>query len=290
MSENLYNTITDKIIASLEAGVLPWQQPWQATHAAGTINKPLRSTGKPYQGVNVLLLWLSAMEHGYSSPIWLTYQQAHELGGQVRKGEKGTIAVYANTYTKRETDQNGEEFEKEVSFLKQYVVFNVEQIKGLPGHYYASVAVTLNEAERIEEAEQFFARTKAEIEHGGAQAYYRIDQDRIHMPQFGVFKTVEGYYATLAHEITHWTRHPSRLDRNLGRKVHGDFGYGMEELVAEIGAAYLCADLGIALEPRPDHASYIASWLTVLKNDNRAIFTAASHAQRAVDHLHSYSR
>ena len=201
------------------------------------------------------------MEKGYNCPLWLTYKQAAELGGQVRKGEKGSLVVYANTFTKTGTDEQGAEVETEIPFMKGYTVFNAEQIDGLPAHFYATVAPLNNAIERLESAERFFANTKATIQHGGNRAFYSPDRDIVQMPELQTFRDAESYYATLAHEMTHWTRHPSRLDRDLGRKRFGDAGYAMEELVAEIGAAFLCADLGITPETRDDHAAYIASWL-----------------------------
>ena len=157
----------------------------------------------------------------------------------------------------------------------------------MPAHFYATVPPLNNDIARIKSAERFFAVTKANIVHGGSRACYIIARDHIHMPCIDCFRDAESYYATLAHETIHSTRHASRLDRDLGRKRFADAGYAMEELVAEIGAAFLCADLGITPETRDDHAAYIASWLQVLKNDKRAIFTAASHAQKAADYLHS---
>lgn len=165
-------------------------------------------------------------------------------------------------------------------------MFNCEQIEGLPVHFYAQAQPPAQGLARDEAAERFFAATGATIQHGGGSAYYKLSEDRVQMPPFESFRDHESYYATLAHEMTHWTRHPSRLDRELGRQRFGDAGYAMEELVAEIGAAFLCADLGLTLEPRADHASYIASWLRVLKHDTRAIFTAAAHAERATAYLH----
>jgi antirestriction protein ArdC len=218
------------------------------------------------------------MEKGYGCPWWLTYKQAAELGGQVRKGEKGSLVVYASTFTKTGTDDKGEEVETEIPFMKGYTVFNAEQ-------FYATVPPLNQNIDRLESAERFFANTKAAIRHGGSSAFYNLTLDFVQMPQIEAFRDRESYYATLAHEMTHWTRHESRLDRDLGRKRFGDAGYAMEELVAEIGAAFLCADLGIVPETRPDHAAYIASWLKVLKDDKRAIFTAASHAQKAADYL-----
>jgi antirestriction protein ArdC len=170
--------------------------------------------------------------------------------------------------------------------MKAYTVFCVDQIDGLPQHYYPSAAPVINKVERIERAEAFFAATGADIRHGGTLAYYSIASDHVQMPPFETFKDAESYYVTLGHECLHWTRHPSRLDRDFGRRRHGDGGYAKEELCAELGAAFLCADLGLDLEPRADHADYIASWLDTLKNDKRFIFTAAAHAQRAVDYLH----
>lgn len=165
-------------------------------------------------------------------------------------------------------------------------MFNVDQVEGLPAHFYATAAPTLAPSERIAHAEAFFAATAADIRHGGARAYYAIGSDHVQMPPFECFEDPQAYYATLAHECVHWTRHPARLDRDFGRKRWGDEGYAREELVAELGAAFLCADLGLELSPRPDHASYVASWLEVLKGDTHFIFIAAAHAQRACDHLH----
>ncbi len=290
MTEKLdvYSRVTNKIIADLERGNLTWLQPWQAGgHKAGAVSRPLRAGGIPYRGVNVLMLWASAIEKGYNCPLWLTYKQAAELGGQVRKGEKGSLVVYANTFTKTGTDEQGAEVETEIPFMKGYTVFNAEQIDGLPAHFYATVAPFDNDIARLESAERFFAATKATLQHGGNRAFYSPDRDIVQMPELNTFRDAESYYATLAHEMTHWTRHSSRLDRDLGRKRFADAGYAMEELVAEIGAAFLCADLGITPETRDDHAAYIASWLQVLKNDKRAIFTAASHAQKAADYLHT---
>ena len=172
-------------------------------------------------------------------------------------------------------------------FMRPYTVFNVEQIDDLPAHYYATAqAPQLEGAQRIDHAEQFFKNTGAAIRHGGNKACYAIGADQVTMPPFEFFKDPESYYATLSHECTHWTRHPSRLARDFGRKRWGDEGYAMEELVAEMGSAFLCADLGLTAEVLEDHAAYIANWLHVLKEDKRAIFSAAAHAQRAAKFLH----
>lgn len=286
MKTDIYEKVTATIVAELEKGERPWLKPWNAEHAAGRITRPLRANGIPYRGINVVMLWGSAVEHGFSAPLWLTYKQAQELGGQVRKGEKGSLVVYANTISRTETDEaTGEEQERDIPFMKGYTVFNAEQVDGLPAHFYAVQAPTLDPVARIERVESFFAATGAAVRHGGNQAFYTMAEDRVQMPPFETFRDAESYYATLAHEVTHWTRHPKRLARDFGRKSWGDEGYAMEELVAELGAAFLSADLDLTPEPRPDHAAYIASWLKVLKGDKRAIFSAAAHAQRAADFL-----
>lgn len=233
------------------------------------------------------MLWMEAMEKGYAAAIWMTFKQALELGAHVRKGEKGSLVVYTDTITRTDIDKDsGKETDSVIPFMKGYTVFNVEQIDGLPPQYHAMAeAPQLDALQRIERAESFFAATGAAITHGGTMACYAQGTDQIRMPPFETFRDAQSYYATLAHEATHWTKHPSRLDREFGRKRWGDEGYAMEELVAELGAAFVCADLALTPEVRDDHASYIASWLKVLKDDKRAVFTAASHAQKAADFL-----
>ena len=284
---DVYSRITDKIIADLEQGVRPWLKPWSAEHAAGRITRPLRHNGIPYRGINIIMLWSTAMTKGYGCPIWLTFKQALELGGNVKKGETGELVVYANSITRTKTDEKGEETEREIPFLKGYTVFNVEQCDGLPAHFYARTEPpALTPAQRIEAADGFFAATGADIRHGGTRAFYAEGPDYVQMPPFETFRDAESHAATLAHELTHWTKHGTRLARDLGRVKWGDEGYAREELVAELGSAFLCADLGITPEVREDHAAYIASWLKVLKDDKRFIVSAASQAQRAADYLH----
>lgn len=286
MRQDVYERITGQIVTELEKGVRPWLKPWNAEHAAGRITRPLRSNGIPYQGINVVMLWSASVAKGYAAPIWMTFKQAMELGAHVRKGEEGTLVVYASTVTRKETDtETGEESERDIPFMKGYTVFNVEQVEGLPPHFYATATPRLDPVQRIDRAEAYFAATGAAIRHGGNMAYYSATADHVQMPLFESFRDAESYYATLAHEMTHWTRHPSRLDRDFGRKRFGDEGYAMEELVAELGSAFLSADLDLTPEIREDHAAYVASWLKVLKGDKRAVFTAASHAQRAADFL-----
>jgi antirestriction protein ArdC len=287
MRTDVYTRITNAILAELEQGTRPWLKPWHAEHAAGRITRPLRANGIPYRGINILMLWAEAESKGYAAPIWITYKQALELGARVRKGEHGSQVVYASKTTRTETDpETGDQSERDIPFLKGYTVFNVEQVEGLPAQYYATAAKTLDPIQRIADADAFFAATGANVRHGGNRAFYSVSEDRIQMPPFETFRDAESYYATLAHETVHWTRHESRLNRDFGRKRWGDEGYAMEELVAELGSAFLSSDLALTPEVQPDHAAYIASWIKVLKQDKRAIFTAAAQAQRAADFLH----
>lgn len=287
MRVDVYQKITDQIVSELEKGVRPWLKPWNAEHAAGRITRPLRGNGIPYRGINVLMLWSAAMEKGFAAPIWMTFKQALEFNAHVRKGEQGSLVVYADKIIRAETDADtGEESERAIPFMKGYTVFNVEQIDGLPDRFYAKAEPRGETVQRIERMESFFAATGAVVRHGGNRAYYSISTDHVQMPPIEAFRDAESYYATRAHETTHWTRHPSRLDRDFGRKRYGDEGYAIEELVAELGSAFLSADLDLTPQVRGDHAAYIASWIKVLKDDKRAIFSAASHAQRAADFLH----
>lgn len=284
---DVYARVTAKIVADLERGVRPWLKPWSADHAAGKITRPLRHNGIPYKGINVIMLWSASVTRGFACPLWLTFKQALELGGHVRKGESGELVVYADRITRTETDDKGEEVEREIPFMKGYTVFNAEQCEDLPAHYYARAEPpALAPAARITRADRFFAATGADIRHGGTRAYYAEGPDYVQMPPFETFRDAESHAATLAHELTHWTKNGKRLARDFGRVRHGDEGYAKEELVAELGSAFLCADLEITPEVREDHAAYIAFWLEALKNDKRLIFSAAAHAQRAADYLH----
>lgn len=286
MKRDIYSQVTDQIIAELESGVLPWRKPWSAGHPAGPVSRPLRHNSRAYSGINVLMLWMAALDHGFDAPLWMTFKQAKELGGFVRKGEKGSPVVYAGTLTKEEETAEGERETREIPFLKTYTVFNVAQIEGLPGHFTACHPPQINEGQRIARAEAFVAATGAEIAHGGNRAFYAPGPDRVSMPDFASFRSAEAYYGTLGHELIHWTGHGSRLDRQRNKDRFGSEAYAMEELVAEIGAAFLCADLALAPQIREDHAPYIAGWLKALKEDRRAIFTAAAAAQKAADYLH----
>lgn len=285
---DVYSRVTSRIIADLEQGVRPWLKPWSVENAADCLPAlPLRHNGQAYRGVNILLLWGEAMDKGFTRNVWMTFKQAQEYGAHVRKGEHGAQVVYADRFTKTETDEAGEEQTRDIPFLKTYAVFNVEQIEGLPAHFMEPPesrddARTLD---LIKEAEEFFTRTGARFRHGGNRAFYAPGSDHIQLPPPEAFRDAESYTATKAHELVHWTGHPARMDREFGKRF-GDSAYAFEELVAELGAAFLCADLRASNEPREDHAAYLAHWLEVLKSDKRAIFTAAAHAQRALDFLH----
>ena len=282
---DLYARITNRIVAELEAGTRPWLKPWNAEHAAGRVTRPLRHNGIPYKGINVLMLWAEACARGFACPIWMTYRQAQELGGQVRKGERGSLVVFADRFTRTETGDQGEDVERHIPFLRSYTVFNCEQVDTLPAHYYARAESAIDPIQRIAHAETFFANLKADIRHGGNRAYYATSTDHVQMPPFEAFRDAESYYATLAHECCHLSGAKSRLNRDLSGRF-GSHAYSAEEMIAEIGSAMICADLALTPEPREDHAAYIQSWLTVLKSDRRAIFTAAAHAERAAGYLH----
>lgn len=204
---DVYTRVTNQIIEELERGVRPWLKPWNAEHAAGRITRPLRHNGEKYSGINILTLWMSAELQGYSCPFWMTFQQAKELGGFVKKGEHGSPVVYASTFKKKEQAETGEEIEAEIPFLKEYTVFNASQCEGLPEKYYTLAEPKEQVPERIDRADQFFAHTKAEIRIGGNQAFYAIGSDHVQMPPIETFRDAESHAATLAHELTHWTRH-----------------------------------------------------------------------------------
>jgi antirestriction protein ArdC len=276
-----YQVITDQIVKLLETGVRPWSRSWGGSEVA---LRPLRVTGQPYRGINVLVLWMTAQANGYTNSTWMTFNQAKELGANVRKGEHGAQIIY---YTTRVVNE-GTEDEQKYPMLRTFTVFNCDQIENLPEKFLvkAEPIIAVAKNERIPHVEAFFNALPIEVKHGGVKAFHNPQTRRIQMPNFEDFFTPEAYYTTRYHESIHWTRHKDALDRNFGQARYGDDGYAMEELVAELGAAYGSADLGLINHPREYHANYIASWLKVLKNDKRAIFTAASHAEKAVKHLH----
>lgn len=285
LANDIYTRITNKIINDMEKGDLTWRKPWSDEYLAGQVMRPLRWNNIPYTGINTILLWATAVEQRFTSPYWMTYKQAVTLKAHVKKSEKGTPVVYADKLVKKEKDADGKDVTQTIPYLKVYTVFNASQIEGLSETFTkVSQPAPIHVQQRIEALEKFFAATKAHI-ITGSKAAYSIIADRIEMPPFECFIDPPNYYATLAHELTHWTRHPSRLNRDFNRKTFGDEGYAKEELVAELGACFLGADLGFEPMPQEEHAAYIQSWLKALNNDKRLIFHAAAHAQRAVEYV-----
>lgn len=280
--DELFTTMTQQIIADLEKGELTWRQPWSSGHL---VRLPLRKNDIPYSGINTIMLWLQATKKGYRSAYWMTYRQAQEMKAHVRKGEKSTTIVYFDTMLREETTPDGSESKKKIPFLKLYSVFNAEQIEGLPEAFYAPPAGDItNPEERIDKIEAFFAGTQAEIVTGVKAAYNPV-LDCIQMPPFDCFEDARSYYATLAHELIHWTGHESRLRRTFNQKAAKEEDYAKEELIAELGACFLAADLGLEPMVHAEHAAYIQSWLAALKHDKRFVFHAAAQAQRAVAYL-----
>ncbi|MCW1430898.1 ArdC family protein [Novosphingobium sp. JCM 18896] len=283
---NLYDEVTRRIIAQLEAGRLPWVQPWSNTLGAGPCAGLPRNaaSGRPYSGINVLILWGAVIEAGYHSQGWLTFRQAIAAGGAVRKGEHGTTVVYADRFTpeaeKTRAAQEGGEA-RALPFLKRFTVFNAAQIDGLPEGLFAEPApLPDREVEPI--GESLIAASGIDFRVGGARAYYAPEPDFVAVPPQPAFRDQINYYRTCFHELTHATGHPSRLGRSL-KNAFGSKDYAREELVAEMGSAFLCASLGIV--PTVRHADYIGAWLEVCQEDNRAIFRAASQASKAADWL-----
>ena len=282
---SLYSEITDKIIAELEAGRLPWVQPWGASGIGAAVGLPRNAaTGRRYSGINVLILWGAVIEHGYSGQAWLTFRQALGLGGNVRKGEHGTTVVYADRFVpeaeRERADRDGDE-PSAIPFLKRFTVFNTDQCDGLPDTI-ASAAPPVPEGLILPQAEALIRTSGADIRIGGDRAFYSVIGDFIQVPPPQAYFEPVNWHRTALHELGHWSGAAHRLDRDMS----GGFGsasYAKEELVAEMTAAFLCASLGIV--PTVRHADYIGSWLEVLRDDDRAIIRAASAASKAADYL-----
>jgi antirestriction protein ArdC len=276
MSKAIYDSITSNIIAELEKGAAPWVKPWRADSTAdhNLVSK------KPYSGINRLILGMAGM--AYSSNTWATYKQISEAGGHVRKGEKGTHIVFFKPVTKETRTATGEIETESYAVLKSYCVFNADQCEGLE---LPTVEKPATEFEPLEHVEQRIIKTGAVIGHGGDAAFYAPSQDRIQMPNKTAFASPANYYATVLHELVHWTSAKHRLDRDLSKGRYGNPAYAFEELVAELGAAFLCQDHGIDGDLR--HAGYIGSWLKALRDDSSAIFKAAALAQKAADYINT---
>jgi antirestriction protein ArdC len=274
---SVYERITAEIIAAIERGAGAWRMPWH--HPGSATHRPVNAvTAKPYRGMNILALWAAAEGSGFARGLWGTYRQWAELGAQVRKGECATLGVVWKTVDAGESDEEAEAQSKSRMFARGFYLFNVAQVDG----FTQPEKPILPESERIAHAEDFVARLSIRIERGGEQAYYRPSTDTVHMPDFARFIDAESEMSTRLHECAHATAVPHRLDRDLSGRF-GSEAYAMEECVADLAASFVLADLGIAHSPRPDHAAYLASWLKVLKDDPRAIFTAASKAQAVAD-------
>jgi antirestriction protein ArdC len=282
---SLYQEITDKIIAELEQGRLPWVQPW----SSGAVRAPLAmpknaATGRRYSGINVLILWGAMVEHGFAGQSWLTFRQALGLGGSVRKGERGTTVVYADRFTpedERERARRDGDAPQGIPFLKRFTVFNAEQCDGLPEDI-AAAAPPVPEGLILPQAEALIRATGADLRIGGDRAYYDVAHDHVRVPPPQAYAEPINWHRTALHELGHWSGAAGRL----GRDLSGSFGskkYAQEELVAEMASAFLCASLGVV--PTVRHADYIGDWLQVLRDDDRAIVRAASAASKAADYL-----
>ncbi|MEO0030505.1 MAG: hypothetical protein RIS94_263 [Pseudomonadota bacterium] len=281
-SESPAARITREIVARLEAGTKPWIRPWRGT----TTTRPLRACGIPYRGLNVFWLWMISDICGFASPYWMTYRQAASLGGQVRKGAKSTIAIFYKSYAKEvEAPESGERTSEARRVLKAYAVFSADQVDGLPERFHPTPVVSPVEPEGWQaELDAFFAALPLNLRHQGDEAYYEPVADRITMPSPTLFSGFDHYYATLGHECSHWSGHKSRLGRDLKGRF-GSNAYAMEELIAELSSAMLGAELGLPVTHLDHHASYIDHWLTVLRQDDRAILTAAAKAEEAASML-----
>ena len=284
---DLFERITRQIISEIQAGAGAYQMPWHRW-GEGTAQPINAINGRSYRGINILLLWAAAEAAGYASGQWATYRQWAEAGGQVRKGEKSTVILFWKNACKSKTkaDEAEEVGPGRTRFVaRTFCVFNSEQVDGIEPSVSLPV---LSPEERVETADAFVAATGANIRHGGDVACYVADVDQIWLPQFAQFRDVESYYSVLAHECVHWSGAAHRLNRNLSSRF-GSESYAMEELIAEIGAAFIAGHLSLAIEPRRDHAAYIASWLRILRDDPRAILTAAAKSQEAADYLIGFS-
>jgi len=282
---NVYDAVTAKIVEAIRQGAGMFVMPW---HSVGpTISIPVNAASEaPYRGINILALWAEAVHKGYECGHWASYRQWRDLGAQVRRGEHGTVIVFFKEAA--ESDADDEENDKKHSRLiaRAFRVFNAAQVDG----WDKPPPARIPEFFGIKDADAFIKATGANVRHGGAMARYIRSEDSIEVPDRERFigtatsTSTECYYSTLLHELTHWSGSPQRLNREFGKRF-GDHAYAVEELVAELGAAFLCAALGISNEPRQDHAAYVANWLEVLDRDHNAIFMVAGQAQKAAEYL-----
>ncbi len=275
---DLYQSVTERVITALETGTPPWVRPWtDSTYDHSPANL---ATSRAYRGINVLLLNLEAQLRGFEDNRWLTFRQTATLGGHVRKGERGTTVVFFKWHEVGELEASENTERRVIPLLRSFTVFNACQVDALPDHLYRIAAPPTWSP--IEAAERVLSESGAIIRHGGDRAFYAPSLDHIQLPQRSQFETADAYYAVGLHELAHWTGHPNRCNRPLNGR-YGLEAYAFEELVAEMGAAFLCAHC--RLPARLEHASYIESWLQALKGDRRLIFVAAGKAQAAADYV-----
>ena len=280
---DIYSSITAQLVAAIEAGAGEWRMPWH--HRGAPVMRPRSAAGRAYSGINRLVLWASAEARGFESGTWATFQQWKSLDARVRKGETGTHVILWKRQERDETATADDQDRGGRFFARSFVVFNRSQVDGADDE---NEDVPPPMSERIVAAKAFLEHAGVPVTFGLHDAYYRPDEDRIYMPARSAFESDEAMIATEGHELVHATGHVSRLARDTLRDYHKERAIrAREELVAEIGASFLMADLGLAYSPRPDHAAYVASWLKALENDPRAIFRAAAAAQAATDWIHS---
>ena len=282
---SLYAEVTSRVIAELEQGRLPWVQPWDAA-LCGCAMPANAVSGRRYSGINVLILWAAVIEGKYRSQHWLTYRQAQAAGGNVCKGERGTTICYADRFTPKDEAERARDEDREarqLAFLKRFTVFNVDQCEGLPERFTSGGDIEpVSDTDRSPAAYALIDASRADFRIGGGEAYYSPSGDYIAVPPQLAFHSKINWYRTALHELGHWTGHRSRLDRDQSG-TFGSAAYAREELVAEMASAFTCASL--AIRPTVRHADYISSWLAVLREDEKAIFRAASAASKAADYL-----
>jgi antirestriction protein ArdC len=280
MKRDLYAEVSARIVAELEAGAAPWIKPWSTTPGANTPCNAV--SNRPYSGCNVILLWM-AQAAGYRTPRYLTFKQALELGGHVRKGERGTKVYFVKQLQVRDQRADDSSETRLIPMMREYTVFNVDQCDNLPDSVKAGKLLRArNPDTRDNLADEFLRSTGADIREGQGEAYFIPSRDFISMPAFEAFKGADHFYSVAYHELVHWTGHGSRLGRDLKNRF-GTRNYAAEELIAELGAAFLCAEFGFDGDLR--HAGYIGHWIELLKADKRAFFTACSQASKAADYL-----
>ncbi|UYY59303.1 ArdC family protein [Sphingomonas sp. S2-65] len=282
---SLYAEVTARVIAELEQGRLPWVQPWDAA-ACGCAMPANAVSGRRYSGINVLILWAAVIEGRYQSQRWLTYRQAQAAGGNVRQGERGTTICYADRFTPKDEAERARDEDREarqLAFLKRFTVFNIDQCEGLPERFTPEPeGEPAGPLDNVPEALALIEASGADLRIGGGEAFYSPSGDYVAVPPQLAFHSKINWYRTVLHEFGHWTGHRSRLDRDQTGKF-GSAAYAREELVAEMASAFTCASLSI--RPTVRHADYIGSWLAVLREDEKAIFRAASAASKAADYL-----